>query len=94
MIIAKFNAHSGYLLLDDRNTSVAVITCNTNDEEKDITDKVALAIKEHYVAENVKINGKITLAVGSLSQSFNADIIDEDNEEDNRIFRIEHVVLY
>lgn len=101
MIKAEFTPNSGYLVMDDSNDPIAVITSNANDKERDITDKVCEAIKEHLSVERVVVISEMSLSleVGTTAREFDAIIIeDETNDEEDsgytNTFRIQHITLY
>ncbi len=90
MITAKFNANTGYILKGRRQEPIAVITHNTNDDNLDITDKVSLALEEHFATDrSVKIVSDIKLSTGDDIVEFDAIL---DGEEDT--FYFQHTTLY
>lgn len=81
---------SNAVLVTDEGEFVAVIGC----KPKEVIDhKLEQAIKDHYVAEDVRINCLETLN-NQKTITFGAEIFDEDGDKDFRQFRISIVASY
>lgn len=100
MIKAEFTPNSGYLVMDDCDDPIAVITSNANDKARDITDKVCEAIKEHLAVQKVVMNSEVSLSleVGTTAIKFDVTTLDDDTDdvEDGytETFNIQHITLY
>ena len=75
---------SNAVLLSDDGEFIAVIGCGA---KSDITAKLELAIKEHFVTESVSIKSTEILD-NQKPIKFSADIVTEDGDEEIRDFEI------
>jgi hypothetical protein len=87
---AKLHGKSNAILTDDEGNFIAIIGCG---KDSDITKKIELAIKEHYVVKSVKVDSPHILENHNVI-NFSADIITEDEEDEIRDFSIEVVATY
>lgn len=81
-LIGKTNA----VLITDEGEFIAVIGC-VGYGKGDITKKLELAIKEHFVVESVSVKCDDVLE-NQKPIKFSADIITEDGDEEIRDFEI------
>ena len=75
---------SNAVLLSDEGEFIAIISCGA---KVDITEKLKLAIKEHYVVESVSLECTEELT-NQKPVKFTADIVTEDGDEEVRDFEI------
>ena len=75
---------SNAVLLSEDGEFIAIISCGT---KVDITKKLELAVKEHYVVKTVSIKCDEELT-NQKAVKFTADIITEDEDEEIRDFEI------
>lgn len=76
-----------FLLTDDEGNNIAVISKKEKDSPSKLDSAIALAIKEHFIADKVKIDRK----KGDFRLTATTE---EDGDENIRDFTLEEIALY
>ncbi len=93
MITADTNHGDGFLLMDDRNEPIAVITPRANQEGVDITNNINEALRHHYgVKMTVPTSEEVHFDRYSDIKDFYVQT--GDKEDDVRPFRMKSIILY
>ena len=82
--------HLNACLCDDEGDIIAIIKCEPG--EGDISEKIELAIKEHFCAQTIKVSSDDILTNSNLAKG-TAEMV-EDGEEAQRDFTIGIVATY
>ena len=96
MILTNFSVDRHLLLTDSESKPMAVITCKAG-ENIDITEKVALAIKEDLTCKSVTIKSDKVMEYSLIEFSAEYVVDCEDESEDEpytNSFALDFICLY